>query len=202
MSCSDEENNRNHRRNRIHRLLLSNKLSKTFDITLIDIKEPKQALPKDIRFQKCDITNYTEVKAAVENVDLVIHTSIIQIPAINDNKKLGYQVNIIGTQNVCRAVDESPKPQGLILCGSWHTIGEREISGIINEEFGFRPDKVEDRARLYALAKMAQEAIVRFYDEMTGKTYGIIRMGTVLERECLKKQRQIFSSKMECRENH
>lgn len=27
---------------------------------------------------------------------------------------------------------------------------------------------------------MAQEAIVRFYDEMTGKIFGIIRMGTVL----------------------
>jgi len=66
------------------------------------------------------------------------------------------------------------------LAGSWHTIGERELTGVLDEEFGFRPDKVEDRARLYALSKMAQEAIVRFYDEMSEKVYGIIRMGTVL----------------------
>jgi len=73
-----------------------------------------------------------------------------------------------------------PNVKGMILAGSWHTIGERELSGVINEEFGFRPDKVEDRARLYALSKIAQEAIVRFYDEMSDKIYGIIRMGTVL----------------------
>jgi UDP-glucose 4-epimerase len=89
-------------------------------------------------------------------------------------------VNIIGTQNVCKAVEENPNVEGMILAGSWHTIGERELKGIINEEFGFRPDKVEDRARLYALSKIAQESIVRFYDEMSNKIYGIIRMGTVL----------------------
>jgi UDP-glucose 4-epimerase len=71
----------------------------------------------------------------------------------------------------------------MILAGSWHTIGERRIVGVIDEEFGFRPDQVEERARKYALSKMAQEAIVRLYDEMSTKIYGIIRMGTVLGEE-------------------
>ena len=39
------------------------------------------------------------------------------------------------------------------------------------------------RARLYALSKMAQEAIVRFYDEMSNKIFGIIRMGTVFTKK-------------------
>jgi UDP-glucose 4-epimerase len=68
----------------------------------------------------------------------------------------------------------------MILAGTWHTIGERDLQGVVDEEFGFRPDKVEDRARLYAFSKMAQEAIVRYHDEMSPKIYGIIRMGTVL----------------------
>jgi len=66
------------------------------------------------------------------------------------------------------------------LTSSWHTVGERGLEGVINEEFGYRPDKVEDRARLYVLSKIAQETIVRYYDEMSDKIYGIIRMGTVL----------------------
>lgn len=107
-------------------------------------------------------------------MDLVIHTSIVQIPLINEEKRLGYEVNIVGTQNVCRAVEENARIKGMILTGSWHTIGERGLRGIIDEEFGFRPDKVEDRARLYALSKIAQECIVRFYDEMSDKIYGII----------------------------
>jgi UDP-glucose 4-epimerase len=159
---------------------LAKKLADSFDVKLIDIKEPKERLQRNVCFQQCDVRNYEEVEKAVDSVDLVIHTAIIQIPAINEQKKLGYEVNIVGTQNVCRAVEESKKARGLILSGSWHTIGEKELKGVINEEFGFRPDKVEDRARLYALAKMAQEAIVRFYDEMTPKIFGIIRMGTVL----------------------
>jgi UDP-glucose 4-epimerase len=120
------------------------------------------------------------LKEHLKNVDLVIHTAIVQIPLINEQKRLGYEVNIIGTQNVCEVVDKNPHIKGMILAGSWHTIGERELKGLINEEFGLRPDKVEERARLYALSKIAQESIVRFYDEMSNKVFGIIRMGTVL----------------------
>jgi nucleoside-diphosphate-sugar epimerase len=159
---------------------LASRLSKEFNIIAIDRKEPKNLLPKNVVFKKCDITKYEEISYAIKEADVVIHTSIIQIPAINDQRRIGYEVNVIGTQNICRSVEENPKTKGLILSGSWHTIGEKELKGVINEEFGFRPDKVEERARLYALSKMAQEAIVRFHDEMTDKIYGIIRMGTVL----------------------
>lgn len=159
---------------------LGKHFAKSFNVKLLDVKEPKQNLQGKVRFQQCDVRNYEETKNALNNVDLVIHASIIQIPAITEQKKLAYEVNILGTQNVCRVAEESKRIKGLILSGSWHTIGEKGLKGIIDEEFGFRPDKVEDRARLYALAKMAQESIVRFYDEMTTKIFGIIRMGTVL----------------------
>jgi nucleoside-diphosphate-sugar epimerase len=159
---------------------LAKHLAQSFNVKIIDIKEPKRSLSANMSFQHCDVRNYEAVKAALQNVDLVVHMSIIQIPVISEQKRLGYEVNLIGTQNVCKAVDESPEAKGLILSSSWHTIGERGLKGVIDEEFGFRPDKVEDRARLYALAKIAQESIVRFYDEMSPKIFGIIRMGTVL----------------------
>lgn len=89
-------------------------------------------------------------------------------------------MNFLGTQNVCRAIDENPQNKGLILTGTWHVFGERDLEGVVNESFGFRPDKVEKRAHLYALSKIAQEIIVRYYDDMSKKTYGVIRMGTVL----------------------
>jgi len=68
--------------------------------------------------------------------------------------------------NVCRIVDESFRVKGLILACSWHAIDERGLKGVIYEEFGFRHDKVEERVRLYAQAKIAQEFIVRFYDSV------------------------------------
>jgi len=159
---------------------LARHLSKEFEIKILDVRPIPEDLKGFVEHVHCDVRNYQETANELNDVNLVIHTAIVQIPLINENKSLGYEVNIIGTQNVCKAVEQNPNVKGMIIAGSWHTIGERELEGIIDEEFGFRPDKVEDRARLYALSKIAQEAIVRFYDEMSNKIYGIIRMGTVL----------------------
>ena len=154
-------------------------LNSDYNVRIADINQPSNLSPK-VEFIPCDVRNFNDVKRAVKNCDVVIHTAIIQIPTINQHKKLGYEVNFIGTQNVCKAVNESPEVKGMILSGSWHVIGERELKGNIDEGFGFRPDKVESRARLYAFSKVAQEVIVRYYDEMSDKIYGVIRMGTVL----------------------
>ncbi len=154
--------------------------SQKFEVTILDVKKPTKDLERFAKYAFCDVRDYDDVLKGLADADLVIHTAIIQIPLINEQKRLGYDVNVIGTQNVCRAVKEASRAKGMILSGSWHTIGERDLKGVIDEEFGFRPDKVEDRARLYAISKIAQEAIVRFYDEIYEKTYGIIRMGTVL----------------------
>ena len=159
---------------------LARHLSKKFKVKILDVKPISGDLKGFVTHVNCDIRNYQEIANGLDDVSLVIHTAIVQIPLINEKRRLGYEVNVIGTQNVCKAVDENPNVRGMILAGSWHTVGERELKGIIDEEFGFRPDKVEDRARLYALSKIAQESIVRFYYEMSDKIYGIIRMGTVL----------------------
>lgn len=159
---------------------LARHLSKKFEVKILDVKPIPEDLKGFVTHVHCDVRDYQEIANGLNDVGLVIHTAIVQIPLINENKSLGYEVNVIGTQNVCKAVEENPNVKGLILAGSWHTVGERELKGIIDEEFGFRPDKVEDRARLYALSKIAQESIVRFYDEMSDKICGIIRMGTVL----------------------
>jgi len=155
-------------------------LSKIFKVKVIDQKPPPETLEGKVDFSLCDIRRYGELKKSLKNVQLAIHTAIIQIPLINEMKRLGYEVNILGVQNMCQAVEDSEDLKGLILAGSWHVVGERELRGVINEEFGFRPDKIEERARLYALSKIAQETIVRMYDETSSKVYGVIRMGTVL----------------------
>lgn len=159
---------------------LAMRLADRFEVKIVDARKPPERLSGKVRHVLCDITQGDAVEDALADVSAVIQTAIVQIPLVNEQRRLGYAVNIIGTQNVCRAVDENHAIRGMILAGSWHTIGESGLAGVINEEFGFRPDKVEDRARLYALCKIAQESIVRLYDEMSDKVFGIIRMGTVL----------------------
>jgi len=158
---------------------LARSLCDQFNVRVIDVRPPNEAL-ENVEFTPCDISKYEELSSAVEDVDVLTHFAIIQIPLINEKKRLAYEVNVIGTQNVCRVVDETQRIKGMILAGSWHVIGEKALEGAIDEEFGFRPDKVEDRARLYAISKIYQESITRFYSEMSEKVFGIIRQGTVL----------------------
>ena len=89
---------------------LAKKLCKSFDVMLLDIKESKEKFDSNVSFQSCDIRDYDQVENAIEKVDLVIHTAIIQIPMITEQKNLGYEVNFLGTQNVCRATAECRKP--------------------------------------------------------------------------------------------
>jgi nucleoside-diphosphate-sugar epimerase len=158
---------------------VGNYLKNKFSVEVFDLKEPSVNIP-DVSYKTCDIRDSSQVEECCKDLDIVISTAIIQIPLINEQKRLGYEVNYIGTQNLCEAAYKNPKIKGFIQAGTWHTIGERKLTGLVNEEFGFRPDMVEERARLYALSKMAQESIVRYYGEMSDKIFGIVRMGTVL----------------------
>jgi UDP-glucose 4-epimerase len=158
---------------------LAKKLSLKHDVKIVDLNRPRVSID-NTEYCKCNIIDYGAVKNALVDVDVVIHTAIIQIPLINEKKKLGYDVNFIGTQNICKAVEEISSIKGMILAGTWHVFGERDLIGVIDESFGFRPDKVEERARLYAFSKIAQEIVVRYYSEMSEKIYGVIRLGTVL----------------------
>lgn len=161
---------------------LAKHFSSDFRVKVLDKNQPPRELENKVEYQQCDIRNYEEIERGLKNVNLVIHTAIVQIPQINESKRLGYEVNVLGTQNICKVVDETPSIKGMILTSSWHLFGEKGLIGVIDEGFGFRPDKVEDRARLYVLSKIAQETVVRYYDEISEKIFGVIRLGTVLGR--------------------
>ncbi|MFQ5712353.1 MAG: NAD-dependent epimerase/dehydratase family protein [Candidatus Geothermarchaeales archaeon] len=159
---------------------LARHLSKAFRVKILDMRTPPSDLEGKVDYEICDVREFQDVEGCLKDVSLVINSAIIQIPLINEERRMGYEVNIVGTQNVCRVVHETPSIRGMILTGSWHVFGERGLRGVIDEEFGFRPDRVEDRARLYTLSKLAQETIVKLHDEMSEKVFGVIRMGTVL----------------------
>jgi UDP-glucose 4-epimerase len=156
---------------------LASHLANKFDVTILD-RVPLRDFKG--QFKECDIRDKPSLINKLEGFDLVVNTAIIQVPEINEKRRLGYEVNVIGTQNLCEAVESVNSIRGLIQAGSWHVFGESGLGGTINEEFGFRPDKIEDRARLYAFCKIAQESIIRITSTMSNKSYGIIRLGTVL----------------------
>lgn len=157
---------------------IAKRLAADYSIVIIDLREPNSTFGGE--FRRCDIRSFEDLKESLNDVDIVINTAIVQIPTINVERRLSYEVNILGAQNACKVADSNPRIRGLVQAGSWHVIGEAGITGTVDETFGYRPDKVEERARLYVLSKIAQEVIVRYYDEMSDKVYSVIRLGTVI----------------------
>ena len=152
-----------------------------YKVRIADISPPKRKINGKVDFQRCNIVEQDSVAKCLSDANVAINTAIIQIPKINEDTRLGYEVNVIGTQNICESIYRNDTTLGMIQAGTWHTIGEIGLSGIIDESYGYRPDKVEERAKLYALSKTIQETIVRYYGYMSrGKKYIIIRSGTVL----------------------
>jgi len=158
---------------------LANHLSKKYRIKVIDIRQTSLH-KEDLEFVRADITDVDQLRLALKGVDLVINCAIIELPRINDQKWHGYDVNVTGTRHACEIVARSDSLKGMIQVSSWHVVGEFGLTGVINEEFGFRPDKVEPRASYYALTKVAQETITKLYSSISDKTFGVIRIGTVL----------------------
>ena len=156
-------------------------LSKKMDVVTLDVlPQPDSLKNLNIPHKIVDIRNRELLKQEIGTPKVIIHTAIIQIPQIVEEKQLGYDVNVVGTQNLCEIVSSSDI-LGMILISSWHTYGERELDGIIQEDIGYFPDNVEERAKLYALSKTIQECIIRFFDEKDDtKLFGAIKIGTAL----------------------
>jgi len=162
---------------------LAKYLSSNYQVVTLDVNPDPPLLKqvKNVEHKICDVRHYREMKDKIGKPKVVVHTAIIQIPKINEMKDYAYEVNVIGTHNICEITKETNEVLGLILCGTWHVFGERGYKTTVDVSFGYHPDKVEERARLYVISKMIQEGIVRFYNNVVNeKTYAVVRLGTVL----------------------
>jgi len=155
-------------------------ISRQYDVRVLDIRPP---LNIDLPFKHCDILDSDALADCLQDFDLVINTAIIQLPRINDDKKRAYEVNVKGLQNLCQTVNSLTHVGGLIHAGSWHVFGEHGFHGVLREDYGLHPDRVEERSKFYTLCKIAQESLVQMFQEFSDKHFGVIRLGTVLGEE-------------------
>jgi len=157
---------------------LANHLSSENKIRVIDIRQP-QVSNKNIVFKQCDVTDVSSLIDSLKGCDAVIDAHIIQIPKIDENRELSFKVNVDGTRNVCEVCRKNDSK--LILAGTWHVYGEPPFKKkTIDEEYGYHPERVSERAKFYVKNKILQELVVRSYNDIYGIQSGILRMGTVL----------------------
>ena len=161
---------------------LAKYLKDFFSVTTFDVfPQPKLLQNYNIEHKICDVTNFNQLQEKIETTSIIVHTVATNLANIPSNS-LAYDINIRGTQNVCETVSKNESIRGMILCSSWHVYGDQNIFEEINEDYGYRPDQVEERAKIYVLSKVIQDCIVRFFGKKQDeKIFGAFRLGTILD---------------------
>ena len=151
-------------------------LSKENTVRIVDINPTSI---ENVTFKECDILNYELLEDSLKGCEVVIDSHIIQIPRINEIKELAFNVNVNGTKNVCEVCRKNDSK--LILTGTWHVYGEPPFKKkTIDEDYGYHPERVSERAEFYVINKIMQEMWIRSYSKIYGIKAGILRLSTVL----------------------
>ncbi len=104
-----------------------------------------------------DLLNIADVTEAVRGVDAVIHLAAI-IPPLADRKpRLAEQVNVLGTENLVRALEKLPESPRFVYTSSIAVYGDRVEHPFISVDDPVRPNEDD----FYAQQKLRCEKIVR-----------------------------------------
>lgn len=97
-----------------------------------------------------DIQDERAVASAVAGVEAVIHLAAIIPPLTDQNPKLAYGVNVIGTRNLIRAAEQQPKPVRFIFTSTYDVYGNtqhltppRKVTLPVNPQEEYARHKVE-----------------------------------------------------------
>lgn len=103
------------------------------EVRVFDLKNKKN-LKLSKKYKKVevfwgDITKYEDIKAAIENIDLVVHLAFI-IPKISSTEfdiekvpKIAEKINVLGTKNLIFAMEKEGKPKKIIFTSTCHVYG-------------------------------------------------------------------------------
>src|ERR1700712_4198809 len=89
----------------------------------VDVVPPRRDLG-DVRFVRADIRNPVIAKViAAEDVDTVVHLSVIATPNGAGGRTLMKEINVIGTMQLFAACQRAPSVKRLVVKSSAHVYG-------------------------------------------------------------------------------
>ncbi len=103
-----------------------------------------------------DIRNCEQVKAAVEDVEVIIHLAAVIPPLTNAQPQLAEQVNVGGTRNLIEVAKAQPKPPKFFFASSFDLFGHTQDQA--------PPRRATDPVQAtddYSAHKIAGEALVK-----------------------------------------
>ncbi len=117
----------------LHELLLRGYFVRIFDLkTRRNRQIAHQKLYRNnIEIVWGNICDFESVKKAVQNMDVVLHIAAIIPPLSVFNPQLARSVNVAGTQNIIRALEQQPHPAKLLFTSSIALYGDRRAQPLI-----------------------------------------------------------------------
>lgn len=134
----------------------------TYNITVFDIKTSKSVkilsqYSHAIEIIYGNIANALDIKAACTKKDVVIHLAAIIPPLADEQPALSNRVNVIGTENLIRALEHDSPNAFLIYSSSISVYGDRVINPYIKVSDPLIPSEGD----AYALTKITAEHLIQ-----------------------------------------
>lgn len=149
-------------------LLINRLLNKGFKVGSLDIISPIQS-SKDVEFHKVDIRDLDSLKKNLSGYETIYH-NVAQVPLAKNNK-LFWDVNVKGTENLCRAAILA-KVDKIVYTSSSAIYGVPPINPVTEK-------MVPLPGESYGLAKLEGEKICEHYSKK-GISVSIIRPRTIM----------------------
>lgn len=141
---------------------LKEMLKRNYDIRIFDIRTKKNKriayrYRKSVEVFWGDIRNYKDVENAVSDIDVVVHVAAIIPPSADKKPKFAESVNVGGTANIVKAMENQPKKIKLLFTSSVAVYGDRLENPLISTEDLPNPNHDDE----YAKQKIKCEALIK-----------------------------------------
>jgi nucleoside-diphosphate-sugar epimerase len=137
-------------------------LKRKYDVRVFDIKNKKNRrisnkFKHQVEIIWGDIKNPKDVEKAVSGCDVILHVAAIIPPLADRYPKLAEAVNVGGTSNIIKAMENQPQKPKLIFTSSVAIYGDRLRNPLIKTTDPLTPNHHDE----YAKQKVRCEEIVR-----------------------------------------
>jgi nucleoside-diphosphate-sugar epimerase len=141
---------------------LKEMLKRNYNIRIFDIKTRKNKriaykYKKSVEVFWGDLRNCKDVEKAVSDIDVVVHVAAIIPPLADKKPKFAESVNVGGTANIVKAMENQPKKPKLIFTSSVAVYGDRLEYPLISTEDLLNPNHDDE----YAKQKLKCEELIK-----------------------------------------
>lgn len=137
-------------------------LAKKFDTTVFDIKTPQSVktlsrYKKEVEIIFGDISIAEDINKVCVGKDVVIHLAALIPPVADEKPELAHKVNVVGTENLIRALEQFSPNTFLLYSSSISVYGDRIKNPLIKVTDILNPSERDE----YALTKIAAEKLIQ-----------------------------------------